>query len=194
MFGQIKSFWSLSFMGLLLLGPVQSGIAQSFQVDPVHSYVIFRVKHMNAAYSYGRFNQFSGSFVIDEKNLARSSVQFEIDATSVDTNNQKRDDHLRSPDFFNARQFPKISFKSTSVRKINNTTAEIKGNLTMRGVTKPIAATVVFTGRSKNQQGKTVVGFETTFTLKRNDFGISFAQNALGNEVRVTVSVEGVQQ
>lgn len=194
MFSRIKAFGSMGLAGLFLFGLVQSGTAQTFQVDPVHSYIIFRVKHMNAGYSYGRFNQFSGTFVIDEKNLARSSVQFELDTASVDTNNQKRDDHLRSPDFFNARQFPKIDFKSTSVRQMNNTTAEIKGNLTMRGVTKPVTATAVFTGRTKNQQGKTVAGFEVTFTLKRSDFGMSFAQNTLGNEVRVTVSVEGVQR
>jgi polyisoprenoid-binding protein YceI len=194
MSSQIKVFWSVGLATLALLGLAQSGAAQTFQIDPVHSYVNFRVKHMNAGYSYGRFNQFSGSFVIDEKNLARSSVQFEIDAASVDTNNQKRDDHLRSPDFFNVRQFPKITFKSTSVRKINNTTAEIKGNLTLRGVTKPITSTVVLTGRAKNQRGSTVAGFEITFALKRSDFGMSFMQNMLGDEVRVTVSVEGVQR
>lgn len=194
MFRQFKTLWSIGFAGLAWFGVTQPVAAQTFQVDTVHSYIIFRVKHMNAGYSYGRFNQFSGSFVIDEKNPARSSVQFEIDAASIDTGNQKRDDHLRSPDFFNVRQYPKVVFKSTSVRKINNTTAEIKGNLTLRGVTKPITARAVYTGQAKNQQGKTVVGFEITFTIKRGDFGMTYGRNGLADDVRVTVSVEGIQQ
>lgn len=194
MFRQFKTLWSLGFAGLALLGLTQPAVAQTFQIDPIHSFVIFRVKHMNAGYAYGRFNQFSGSFVIDQKNIARSTVQFEIDAGSIDTGNPKRDDHLRSPDFFNARQFPKINFRSTSVRKINDTTAEIKGNMTLRGVTKPITARAVYTGQAKNQQGKTVVGFEITFTIKRSHFGMTFGLNGLADEVLVTVSVEGVQQ
>jgi polyisoprenoid-binding protein YceI len=124
----------------MLVGSLQSVQAQpvTYRIDPVHSFIIFRVKHLNTGFAYGRFNSFSGTIVVDEKNPANSSIELEIDANSVDTGNSQRDDHLRNPDFFNARQFPKITFKSTRVRKINDTTVEVQGDLTMRGVTRPI--------------------------------------------------------
>jgi polyisoprenoid-binding protein YceI len=116
----------------MLVGSMQSIQAQAvtYRIDPVHSFIIFRVKHLNTGFAYGRFNTFSGTFVVDERNPANSSIELEIDANSVDTGNSQRDDHLRNPDFFNARQFPKITFKSTRVRKLNDTTVEVQGNLT----------------------------------------------------------------
>ncbi|MFS8808445.1 YceI family protein, partial [Synechococcus sp. R6-10] len=119
----------------MLVGSMQSIQAQAvtYRIDPVHSFIIFRVKHLNTGFAYGRFNSFSGTIVVDEKNPANSSIELEIDANSVDTGNSQRDDHLRNPDFFNTRQFPKITFKSTRVRKINDTTVEVQGDLTMRG-------------------------------------------------------------
>lgn len=113
----------------------------------------------------------------------------------MDTGNSQRDDHLRGPDFFNTRQFSKITFKSTRVRKINNTTVEVQGNLTMRGVTRPITAQVTFTGKGRNQRGQEIIGFETTFTIRRSQFNINYGLNGgLADEVRVTFAVEGIRQ
>jgi polyisoprenoid-binding protein YceI len=181
----------------MLVGSMQSMQAQAvtYRIDPIHSFIIFRVKHLNTGFAYGRFNTFSGTFVVDERNPANSSIELEIDANSVDTGNSQRDDHLRNPDFFNARQFPKITFKSTRVRKLNDTTVEVQGNLTMRGVTRPITARVTFTGKGRNQRGQEIIGFETTFTIRRSQFNINYGLNGgLDDEVRVTFAVEGIRQ
>ena len=186
----------LSIMAMLV-GSLQSVQAQAvtYRIDPVHSFIIFRVKHLNTGFAYGRFNTISGTIVVDERNPANSSIELEIDANSVDTGNSQRDDHLRSPDFFSARQFPKITFKSTRVRKINNTTVEVQGDLTMRGVTRPITARVTFTGKGRNQRGQEIIGFETTFTIRRSQFNINYGLNGgLADEVRVTFAVEGIRQ
>lgn len=197
----MKQFATRSMMGLAVLAMLSSTLTPfyaqgvTYRVDPVHSSILFRVKHMNTAYVYGRFNQFSGTLVVDEKNPERSSVQFEIDINSVDTRDAKRDEHLRGPDFFNARQFPKATFKSTRVRKINDTTVEVQGNLTLRGVTKPLTVRVTFTGKGRNPRGQEIIGFETTFTIKRSEFGINYGLNGgLSDEVRVIISVEAVRQ
>ncbi|CUU07929.1 MAG: YceI family protein [Fimbriimonadales bacterium] len=197
----MKRFATRGMLGLAVLAMLGSTLTPfyaqgiTYRIDPVHSTVIFRVKHMNTAFVYGRFNQFSGTLVVDEKNPERSSVQFEIDLNSVDTGNAQRDDHLRSPDFFNTRQFPKATFKSTRVRKINNTTVEVQGNLTLRGVTKPLTVRVTFTGKGRNPRGQEIIGFETTFTIKRSEFGINYGLNGgLSDEVRLTVSVEAIRQ
>ncbi|MFN3689991.1 MAG: YceI family protein [Fimbriimonadales bacterium] len=190
-------FWAHLAVLTTVVGSWQSVQAQpvTYRIDPVHSFIIFRVKHLNTGYAYGRFNSFSGTIVVDEKNPANSSIELEIEADSVDTGNSQRDDHLRSPDFFNARQFPKITFKSTRVRKINDTTVEVQGNLTMRGVTRPLTARVTFTGKGRNQRGQEIIGFETTFTIRRSQFNVSYGLNGgLADEVRVTFAVEGIRQ
>ncbi len=169
-------------------------MAQTYQVDPVHTSLVFRVKHMNTAYVYGMFRDVKGTVVVDEANPARSSINIEVDANSVFTANQQRDDHLRSPDFFNARQFPTITFRSTEVRRVNANTVQVRGNLTMRGVTRPVTANVQMTGKGKNSQGRDIIGFETTFTIRRSEFGIRYGLPGLGDEVRVTLSVEAVRQ
>ncbi len=168
--------------------------AQTYQIDPVHTSLIFRVKHMNTAYVYGRFNHVTGTVVLDEANPARSSVTIEVDANSVYTGNEQRDNHLRSPDFFNTRQFPSIRFVSTQVSRVNANTVRVRGNLTIRGVTRPITADVVLTGKGRSPQGKEIIGFETTFTIRRSEFGIRYGLPGLGDEVRVTLSVEAGRQ
>lgn len=184
-------------VAILLFGWVRPIGAQptAYQIDPVHSAVLFRVKHMHTSYVYGRFNQFGGRIVVDEKNPANSSVEFEIEAASIDTGNTQRDDHLRSPDFFNARQFSKLTFKSRSVRKIDKNTFEVRGHLTIRGVTRPLTARVTYTGKGRNPRGQEIIGFETTFILKRSLFGVNYGlKGGLADEVRVTVAVEAIRQ
>ncbi|GIV17067.1 MAG: UPF0312 protein [Armatimonadota bacterium] len=180
-----------SWLGVLWAMPAA---AQTYQIDPVHTSLVFRVKHMNTAYVYGRFNQVTGSITIDERNPERSSVAIEVDANSVYTANEQRDNHLRSPDFFNTRQFPTITFRSTEVRRVNANTVQVKGNLTIRGVTRPVTANVTLTGKGKNPQGREIIGFETTFTIRRSEFGIRYGLPALGDEVRITLSVEAGRQ
>jgi polyisoprenoid-binding protein YceI len=168
--------------------------AAAYVVDPVHSSVIFRVHHFGAGYFYGRFDDVSGKVVLDDQDPAKSSVDVEIKAESIDTNNAKRDGHLRSPDFFNAKQFPTISFKSERVRKSGEEGYEVEGKLTLHGETRPLAATFTRTGTGKGPDGKVRAGGETTFTVKRSDFGMKYMPEGIGDEVRLTVSLEAIAQ
>src|SRR5262249_49789347 len=124
----------LSFAGLV--APAVDA-ADTFKVDTVHSSIVFKVKHMNTSYAWGRFNDFTGTFSLDDQDPGASTLDFVVKATSIDTGNAMRDRHLKSPDFFNAAQYQTITFKSTSVTK-GGEDYEVKGNLTLHGVTKPI--------------------------------------------------------
>lgn len=179
-------------MGFALLWTLPAA-AQTYQIDPVHTSLVFRVKHMNTAYVYGMFRDVKGTVTVHEANPAQSSITIEVDANSVYTANEQRDNHLRSPDFFNTRQFPTITFRSTEVRRVNANTVQVKGNLTIRGVTRPITTSVTLTGKGKNQQGRDIIGFETTFTIRRSEFGIRYGLPGLGDDVRVTLSVEAAR-
>lgn len=179
-------------MGFALLWTLPAA-AQTYQIDPVHTSLVFRVKHMNTAYVYGMFRDVKGTVTVNEANPAQSSITIEVDANSVYTANEQRDNHLRSPDFFNTRQFPTITFRSTEVRRVNANTVQVKGNLTIRGVTRPITTSVTLTGKGKNQQGRDIIGFETTFTIRRSEFGIRYGLPGLGDDVRVTLSVEAAR-
>jgi len=164
--------------------------ATTWTVDPVHSGVGFRIRHLNASNFHGRFNAMSGTVVFDAEKPADSSVQFEVDAASVDTANKDRDEHLRGPDFLNAKVHPKIGFKSTKVAAESKNKFQVTGTLSLHGVEKEVTLSAEFTGAGKNHQGSDVAGFETTFTVKRSDFGIATYPDALGDELTIRVSIE----
>ena len=168
--------------------------AESFKVDPVHSNVIFKVKHRDASYFYGRFAKFSGTFTYDEKNPANCEVVMEVEAESIDTRTAKLDDHLRSPDFFDAKQFPSIIFESTDVKKGSRAgTYAVTGDLTLHGVTKSVTIELEHTGSSEGRRG-TVVGFHTVFTIDRTDFGMEYGVGGgVGKDVELTISIEAGQ-
>lgn len=165
--------------------------ASAFQVDAVHSAVIFRVKHNEAAYNYGRFNTLSGTAAYDT-GAGLTSMEITVDTNSVDTANKSRDDHLRSPDFFNTKQFPRATFKSTSIAKKGDHSYEVAGDFTLNGVTKAITVTVDHTGNGKTRSGEDIVGFETTFDIKRTDFGMNKYLPGVGDEVRLMIGLEMV--
>ena len=176
--------------------PSAQAAPESFDIDPVHSAVIFRIHHFGSGYSYGRFNDFGGKLVFDEASPAGSSVSVEIKATSVDTANAKRDDHLRGPDFFDVAQFPTITFKSTAVKAAGATSFDVTGDLSMHGVTKSVTVRMEKTGGGKDAWGMFRVGFEGTMTIKRSDFGMKYGldNGALGDEVRLTLAFEGARK
>ena len=171
----------------------QARAAETFKVDPVHSAVVFRVKHMNTSYAWGRFNDLSGSFSLDPADSTKGRLQFEVKAGSVDTGNAKRDTHLKGPDFFNAVQFPTITFTSKSVAK-SAEVYEVTGDLTLHGVTKPVTFRLTPTGTGRAMTGTPIAGIEASFTIKQSDFGITKMAAMIGDEVWVNVSVEGVRQ
>jgi polyisoprenoid-binding protein YceI len=145
---------------------------------------------MNTAYFWGRFNNISGSFTLDEANPAASQFEFQVKVDSVDTGSTKRDTHLKSPDFFNSVQFPVIAFKSQSVKKTGNG-YEVTGDLTLHGVTKPISVHVIPSGNGKGPSGRPIAGIEATLNLKRSDFGMTNMIGMIGDDVLVNVGVEG---
>lgn len=177
---------------MLLAAPAMA--AQKYAIDSVHSYVIFKIKHLNIAPNYGRFNDIEGTVSFDEAKPENSKVDITVQTASVDTKTPKRDDHLRSPDFFNAKQFPTITFKSTKVAKTGTNTYAVTGNLNLHGVTKPLTITFTKTGEGKDPWGKYRMGGETTFTIKRSDFGITYMKDGLSDDVTLMLAFEGVRE
>lgn len=179
-------------IALILLGAAAPAwAADAYKVDPVHSSVIFRVKHMNTSHAYGRFNDIAGQFALDGG--VPASMAFTVKSGSIDTANVDRDNHLKSAEFFDAAKFPTITFVSKSVRKAGDH-YETQGDLTLKGVTRPVTATVELVGTGKDPKGGATAGIEATFTIKRTEFNMPFgAPNLVGDEVRLVVSVEGGQ-
>lgn len=173
--------------------------AETYSVDTSHATVLFQVRHFMTQVA-GEFGTFDGSIHIDRENPENSSVAFTIQAKSIDTNNEKRDEHLRSPDFFDVASHPTITFTSTSVKPVGDDTYEVTGEFTMRGVMKPITLPVKVLGELKDPWGNQRIGFETTTTINRQDYGVSWNRVldqgglVLGDEVRVTINLEAVQQ
>ena len=180
-------------VALALAVPVISA-AENFKVDSVHSSAVFRLKHANTSYFWGRFNDPTGSFAIDEADPTKSTFAIELDANKVDTGNGQRDAHLKSPDFFNAKQYPKITFKSTSVKKgKTDNVLEVTGDMTLHGVTKPVTANVEITGKGEFPPGKQRAGIEATIVVKMSEF--EFKPNpGLSDEVKVIVALAGQKQ
>ena len=187
------SYVLLALVGALALGPVAAAAPVNYEVDTVHSSLIFRIKHLDVGFTYGRFNDFSGKMVVDEASPAGSSVEITAQIASVDTNNAKRDQHLRSPDFFNANQFPTMTYKSTAVSKSGDEYS-VQGNLTLHGVTKAVTIKMKKTGEGKDPRGNELIGFEGTMTIKRSDFGMDKMSQAVGDWVWITVAVEAIKK
>ncbi len=166
---------------------------ETFKLDPAHSCVYFRIKHFDVSYVYGRFNDPQGTFVLDTENLENSAFMVEVKTENVDIANKNRDNHLKSPDFFNARQFPVISFKSTSVKPMPEDKFEVKGKLNLHGVEKEITVVLEQTGRAE-VQGKTHVGFEGKMAIKRSDFAMDKMVGPVGDDVTLLISLDGGQQ
>lgn len=175
-------------LGAISVLPVQA--ADVYTVDSVHSDASFSIRHF-VSNTKGRFNQFSGTINLDPAKMTNSSVVFTIKTASIDTGNEDRDKHLRTPDFFDAEKYPEITFKSTSIAAAGKDKYNVTGDFTMHGVTKKITLPVTFLGTAKNPRGGEVAGFETSTTLLRSDYGVGgSAFGALGDEIPVSVSIE----
>jgi polyisoprenoid-binding protein YceI len=160
----------------------------TYKVDPAHSFAIFRIKHMDIGHVYGRFNEPNGAITIDDSDPSKSSFTLELQTQKVDTGIQKRDDHLRSPDFFNAKQFPTIRFASKEVKKTDKG-YEVTGDLTLHGVTKSITLNLEQTGQGA-MGPRQIIGMETTLDIKRTDFGMNKMVGPAADDVRLIISLE----
>ncbi len=170
--------------------PVSSAPAKSLTVDAVHSNVLFKVMHNKASWFYGRFADIQGAIQFDEADGSKCSVTMTVKAESVDTRNSKLDQHLRSPDFFDAVQFPTIEFKSSKVEQIDEHKYEVTGDLSLHGVTKSITFEMEHTGTGQGRGGD-VMGFHATFMIDRSEYGMNYGVGGpLGKDVELIVSLE----
>lgn len=183
MFRPIPAVILAAFLSLA----VTARAADTYVLDAAHSAVSFQIDHLGLSKTHGRFNDIAGEFTVDA-DPAKCSFNVTIKVESVDTGNKQRDAHLRNPDFFNAKQFPTLTFKSTKVAKGKNG-LDVTGDVTLHGVTKPVTFTLTG-GKTMDVRGKKVTGYTTEFTLKRSDFGVG-AAGPLGDEVFIDVSFEG---
>jgi polyisoprenoid-binding protein YceI len=179
---------------------VPAGPRTTWAIDPVHSQVEFAVKHMMIATVRGNFTGITGTLVLDDDDLAHSSVAVEIDAATVNTRDEKRDGHLRSADFLDAERFPTLSFKSARVEPKDDDELRITGDLTIRGVTRPVVLEARYLGRGTNPWGVEVIGYEATTKIRRKDFGLEWnvalesGGFLVGDEVKVTLDIEAAKQ
>ncbi|MFM7134110.1 MAG: YceI family protein [Planctomycetota bacterium] len=195
MVGKLVSFASVSvlaFAGLAAMQDAKPMAGATYKVDDVHSSAFFRVQHLGAGQFWGRFNKMDGSFTLSD-DPAKVAFDITVAVDSVDTAEPKLDAHLKSPDFFNAAEFPTMTFKSKSAKKASAGMWDVTGDFSMHGVTKEVTAQIEITGMADMGMGSRA-GAEAIFTVKRSDFGMNYGveKGSLGNSVRVLVNLEGV--
>ena len=188
-----------SGVAVSLLPPAADGATNAtapdtFEVDAVHSALVFRIRYANVSTFFGRFNEFSGTFSVDEKDLSKTTFDLRVKAESVDSGNKRRDGHLTSPDFFSAKEHPEIAFVSKSVNVLEDKTLEVTGDLTLRGVTKSVKAEVSYGGQVEGRRGGTRAGFDGKLTIQRKDFGVSFGEGQLGADVTIEMGLTGLKK
>jgi polyisoprenoid-binding protein YceI len=173
--------------------------ADAYTIDPVHTSAVFSVGHAGLSYTYGFFRQAAGSYILDA-NPANCRFQFSIQTNSLDTNHEKRDEHLRSPDFFNVQQFPTITFESTACSLANtpdeSIVYQVTGNLTIHGVKRQVTVPLRLLAEGKGPYGDARNGFLCQTELKRSDYDMTnlLEDNLVGDAVSITISFEGVKQ
>lgn len=185
------------FASLLLLSAFSAPLhAETYLIDTknAHAFIEFRVKHLGYSWLLGRFNDFDGSFSYDEKSPATARVEVNIRPASVDSNHAERDKHLRSKDFLMADKFPTAKFVSTSFEPRGNGKAVMKGNFTLRGITRPMAIDVSEVGAGPDPWGGYRRGFSGTTTLTLKEFGIDYDLGPAARTVELFLSVEGIRQ
>lgn len=190
---------SLIFTAAVALATSNIALAKSsapadgeYAIDTSHTSVTFRVDHMGYSKVMGRFNELEGSLNVADKKS--SNLDVVIKSASIDTNHGKRDDHLRSPDFFNVKQFPTITFSSPLTLKGSEKSAKLQGELELLGVKKPVELTLTKGNEGKDPWGLYRIGYVATTTIKRSDFGMDFMQGGIGDEIDITINFEAIKQ
>jgi len=185
-----------TIIAALLIASAATTFAQTWTADKAHSRVGFNVTHLSVAELGGTFNSIDAKLTSAKPDFTDAVVEFSADVNSINTDNEQRDTHLKSPDFFDAAKFPTLTFKSTSFKKVSDKKYKVSGNLTLKGVTKPVVLDVVLGGTSTNPMSKKeVVGFKITGTIKRSDFGVAAGMPAamLSDEVTLNAGTEFVK-
>jgi polyisoprenoid-binding protein YceI len=171
----------------------------NWNVDAAHSGINFSIRHMVVSKVRGRFTKFTGAVSLDEADLTRSSVEANIDASSIDTGTSQRDAHLRSPDFFDVERFPELRFRSTRIEKVADDRYRVVGALTIRDVTREVAFDVEYAGRGKDPWGNERLAFAARTAIDRKDFGLGWNQVLeaggvlVGDRVEIELDVQVVK-
>lgn len=188
----------IAFIGtafLISYQPAEPRAADTYALDKPHTQITFSVNRGGWTRISGWFEKFDGTILFDEANVANSKVKASIEAGSINTGFAKRDAHLRSPDFFNAKEFPTMLFTSTKIVKTGEKTGEMTGNFTMLGVTKPVTLDVTFNRKAMHRRAKKMfTGFTAKGSLKRADFGMKFIVGAVSNEVQIEIQALAVKK
>ncbi|MBI1190084.1 MAG: polyisoprenoid-binding protein [Tepidisphaera sp.] len=172
-----------------LAAPAAEG---TYSFDPAHSSVVFSIRHLGTSNTWGMFHEPTGTFVAGPK----GSIEISVPLDKLDTGNEKRDQHLRSPDFFSAKEFPTITYKSKSITPAGENAYDVTGELTLHGQTKPLNVKLEILGAGKGMKGEDIIGAQATFTIKRSEWGMNtyVKEGAVGDEVNLTVAFEGHKQ
>ncbi len=180
-----------TLLAVLALAALPALAQDTYKIDPVHSEISFKIRHLLAKVN-GRFTKFSGDIQVDAKDITKSTVEVSIDAASINTDNEARDKHLRSDAFFDVAKYPTITFKSTSVKEVSKGKLEVTGDFTLHGVTKRITFPITNAGTMAGMQPGSVVGGFTdgALTINRNEYGIKTFPGALGDDVAIALNVE----
>jgi polyisoprenoid-binding protein YceI len=171
----------------------------NWNIDATHSGINFSIRHMVVSKVRGRFARFSGSVALDEGDLTRSVIEATIDASSIDTGTPQRDEHLRSPDFFDAARFPELRFRSTRIERLADDRYRMTGDLTVRDVTRPVSLEVEYGGRARDPWGNERAGFIATASLDRKEFGLRWNQALeaggvlVGDRVDIELEIQAVR-
>ena len=184
------------FLFLVAASISVASMAQTkWTVDPMHSFVNFSVKHSGISFVDGSFKKFDGTITATKADLTDAKISFSADVASINTSVEMRDNHLKTDDFFNAEKYPKMTFESTSFKKIKGDTYTLSGKLTIRDVTKDVVFDVVYGGTSTDQKGNTKAGFMATTTINRFDYNIKFDPTAAGiaKDVKITLNLQFAQ-
>ncbi|MFL5747079.1 MAG: YceI family protein [Niastella sp.] len=182
-----------TIIAALLISSAATTFAQTWNVDKAHSRIGFNVTHLSVADLGGTFNSIDAKITSAKPDFSDAAVEFSADINSINTDNEQRDKHLQTADFFDAEKFPKLTFKSTSWKKVADKKYKVAGDLTLHGVTKPVVLDVVFNGTSTNPMSKkTIAGFNITGKVKRSEFGVAPSMPAamLSDEVTLLASTE----
>ena len=173
--------------------PLSAVAADSYTVDPLHTFPRFRINHLGFSTMQGRFDKTTGKVTLDRA-AKTGSVELAIETASVDTGFVKRDDHLKSPDFFNAAEYPTITYRSTAIRFKGDTPSSVEGNLTMAGVTRPVTFTIdAFNCGTNPMNKKEECGADASADIKRSDFGVKYGVPNIGDDVKLILEIEAVK-
>lgn len=172
----------------------------TYKIDAAHSEINFKVKHLMITNVTGSFTKFDASMESSTPDFSDAKINFEADVNSISTNNEQRDGHLKSDDFFNAAEFPKLSFVSTSIQKKTENTFALNGDLTIRSITKPVTLNVEFGGKMTDPWGQEKAGFEITGSINRKDFDLKWSATTeaggivVSDEVKLVLAVQMIKQ